>query len=121
MFRRFVRKAVSRQIGHNHVKRILGPSTVRLWVGQHGNYFCETIERIGIAVRKNDRKWIRAPAALVDEVDTDVVQFCLEMSELVQRRFVLSPIINILPIINLFVYAVGTIWQYNVYRIEGIS
>lgn len=102
MFRWFVGKAVARQIRHNHVKRILGPSTVRFRIGQHGNYFCETIERIRIAVRKNDRKWIRAIAALMDQVDTDVVQFCLEMSELVQRRFVFWPIINILPIINEF-------------------
>jgi hypothetical protein len=45
--------------------------------------FLETLGRLGvrITVRENKRERIRSPAALMDEVNADVVQCGLEMSE----------------------------------------
>ena len=58
---------------------------------------------------KNERKRIGAFTALVNEVDVDIIHIGFKMREFVERRFVLPPIVSVLPIVDelLEVIAIG--------------
>src|SRR6266576_1209552 len=94
-----VGKTLTRQIGYNNVKGIFRLSTECHWVGEHRDNFRETIKRIGIAVGQYERKRIGTLPVHVNEVDADIVHSGFEMRELVERPFVLSPVVTVLPVI----------------------
>src|SRR5262249_10225221 len=68
----------------------------------HGNYFRETVDGIGIAVRENEGEGIGSFAAFMDEMDPNTIQLGLEMSETIEGRFLLRPIVGVEPIGNEF-------------------
>jgi len=98
----FAGKTVARQIGHNHIKSVFGVAPESHRVSEQGNYLCETVKRIWISMRENDAKWIRLFAALMNEVDCDLIYLCSEVRELIESRLVLLPVIGISPVTKEF-------------------
>ena len=86
-----VGKTVAGQVGHDDIKSVFNLPKCR-GVGEHWNYFYETIKRIRIAVGQDERKRSRSLPALIDEVDADIIELGLEMCELIQRRLLLAPV-----------------------------
>src|SRR5579862_7968171 len=82
-FRRFVGKTIPRQIRNDDVERIFLTPAECGGIGEHRNDFRETIKRIGIAVCEDKRKRIWSLAALVNKVNSYVVDCRFEMLELI--------------------------------------
>src|SRR5678815_4320876 len=98
MLRGLVGKTITGEVWNHDIECVLGAASERCRVGEHGNEFDESQERIGIAVGENDGKWIRAFSSLVNEVDAYAVNVCFVMRELIERRFLFLPIVGLTPV-----------------------
>jgi hypothetical protein len=89
---RWTGEAEARQARHDDVERVGLVGIVRDRVGQHSNHALETDERVGEAVREDEREWVRSAASLVNEMNTHAVDVGTEVRESIQRGFPPSPI-----------------------------
>jgi hypothetical protein len=97
---RRVGEAEAGQARHDDVEGVGGVGTVRGRIGEHRNQPPEADERIGKAVGEDDRKWIRAASALVNEMNTHAGDLGPEVCEPIQLRFLRSPVEAQLPVFD---------------------
>jgi len=57
------------------------------------------VERIRPAVREDNWQRVGSLAALVNEVDTQAINFGLELRKLIQPDLLLAPVVFVLPIV----------------------
>src|SRR5580704_13257067 len=97
---RAVGKAITWKIGHHDIKRIFSIASESRRVRQHRDYFREAIKRIGVAMRENQGKRVRALSALVDEMDSYAVYVRLVLCELIDGLLLFAPVVLRLPVVN---------------------
>ena len=93
----FAGEAIAGQIRDDDIEGVFGAAAEGLRVGEHRNQLGKAIERVGIAVCQQKRKGVRSAASLMDVVNIDIGDLCLEMRELVELSFLLAPVEGVLP------------------------
>ena len=93
-----IREAKAWKTGDDHIEGVGRIASVTGWIGEQGNELVEAIERVGPAMREQERQGVRPLAPLVNEVNTQAVDLRAKLRELVEFRLLHSPVEVMLPI-----------------------
>src|SRR5579885_1771 len=97
-----VRETVTRQRRRNHGERIGGIAAVSTRIRQHRNDVHEFVDRTGPSVDEQQRFGIRSSAFFVNEMNLEAADLGTEMTEAVQMRLMLAPVVAGAPVLNQF-------------------
>src|SRR5262245_54304240 len=85
---------------YNHVKRGAWVAAIRCWIGEALDDLVVAIERVRKAMQQQQRRGVRAFAALMDEMDAHAVNVRFEVRKAIEGRLVSAPIVSMLPVVH---------------------
>src|SRR5262249_33009323 len=95
---RLVREAVTRKRRTHQMERVGSLTAMRGRVGQRFDYFQKLHDRSRPSVRDKQRGRVRMRRAGMNKVNSQTVDFCLELRKAIQQRLARTPVVLLQPI-----------------------